>query len=623
MATIHSLGESEVRVARLDVDEGFLDGLGVDFTPGLNVLIGARGVGKTSVVELLRFALGAPWFTSDAKARSEQQVRSVLGGGLVRVTLVDGGGAEAIVVRSLRDDAPRANGSLPLVTVLAQNEIEAVGAQPQGRLGLVDRFLPITELRSRGSQIMAELRSVGVEVLELERTIARLSERIELFADVDEALAEATDRQQAALQNVEATREDQQQLESLRSRSSALVAQREAASIAHESIASVAAQRSRLTSIGAVPDWPIAAGPADLLSEARLRAREASEHFVAAWISVDEALDAVERVQRALEQEQARVDTDARALRAILDSLQVGLGEVTRHVDQLRERSAQRDAWRQQLAESESRLVSLTGARRRVYEEIERLRSTRCAQRTQVAARLTDELAPHVRLDVRGSGARGGFAAALVEALKGSGLHYNRLAAQLANVMSPLELVELVEARDVVSLTSLANIPSDRAQAVVAHLSTVDLTDLLISPLDDAVDLWLLDNTDFKPASELSIGQRCTAVLPVLLRSESDILIVDQPEDHLDNAFVTGPLVSALAGRSANVQLIFASHNANIPVLGNADHIVHLDSDGRRGFVRRQGALDDAGIVRSISDIMEGGAEAFRRRAAFYARYSE
>jgi hypothetical protein len=68
-----------LRILRLDVDEGFLDGVSIEFASGLNVLIGARGVGKTSVLELIRFVLGAPWFTTDAEARGRQQVRSVLG----------------------------------------------------------------------------------------------------------------------------------------------------------------------------------------------------------------------------------------------------------------------------------------------------------------------------------------------------------------------------------------------------------------------------------------------------------------------------------------------------------------------------------------------------------------
>ena len=94
--------------------------------------------------------------------------------------------------------------------------------------------------------------------------------------------------------------------------------------------------------------------------------------------------------------------------------------------------------------------------------------------------------------------------------------------------------------------------------------------------------------------------------------------MVDQPEDHLDNSFITTTVVSALQRRDPVDQLVFASHNANIPVLGNADLIVLLDSDGKRGFVKHAGRLEDRESVRAITDVMEGGAEAFSRRAEFY-----
>ena len=80
--------EDVVQVERLTVEEGRLGGLDIEFLPGLNVLIGERGTGKTSVIELLRFALGAGWFTEDARTRGHQQALAVLGDGKVYVTEV-------------------------------------------------------------------------------------------------------------------------------------------------------------------------------------------------------------------------------------------------------------------------------------------------------------------------------------------------------------------------------------------------------------------------------------------------------------------------------------------------------------------------------------------------------
>ena len=59
-----------MRIERVQIEEGFLDGLDVSFTGGLNVVIGARGTGKTSLIELIRFCLGVRGYTSESTRRS-------------------------------------------------------------------------------------------------------------------------------------------------------------------------------------------------------------------------------------------------------------------------------------------------------------------------------------------------------------------------------------------------------------------------------------------------------------------------------------------------------------------------------------------------------------------------
>jgi ABC-type cobalamin/Fe3+-siderophores transport system ATPase subunit len=136
--------------------------------------------------------------------------------------------------------------------------------------------------------------------------------------------------------------------------------------------------------------------------------------------------------------------------------------------------------------------------------------------------------------------------------------------------------------------------------------------------VDDQVRVSLLDGGESKDTSELSTGQRCTAILPVLLRHQERVLVMDQPEDNLDNAFIVETLVKAILARPKSSQLIVTTHNANIPVIGDAANVILLASTGRRGFVDAYGPLDEPNIVEAISRVMEGGREAFQRRAEFY-----
>jgi energy-coupling factor transporter ATP-binding protein EcfA2 len=184
--------------------------------------------------------------------------------------------------------------------------------------------------------------------------------------------------------------------------------------------------------------------------------------------------------------------------------------------------------------------------------------------------------------------------------------------------MSPRELVEIVEDGNSEALAGLLEISTDRAAKLIGHLTDHGTADILTAHVEDDAQLELLDGVEYKDIESLSTGQRCTVVLPIILEHKDRVLIVDQPEDHLDNAFVVETLVKAILSRGEGAQLILSTHNANIPVLGNAAQVVVMGSDGRRGFIDHQGILDDRAIVEKITNIMEGGADAFQRRAQFY-----
>jgi hypothetical protein len=77
-----------------------------------------------------------------------------------------------------------------------------------------------------------------------------------------------------------------------------------------------------------------------------------------------------------------------------------------------------------------------------------------------------------------------------------------------------------------------------------------------------------------------------------------------------------------MTDRASEGQVIVSTHNANIPVLGNAARVTQLGSDGRRGFALVNTTLADDDAVSAITSVMEGGRQAFQKRAQFYDQHS-
>ena len=145
---------------------------------------------------------------------------------------------------------------------------------------------------------------------------------------------------------------------------------------------------------------------------------------------------------------------------------------------------------------------------------------------------------------------------------------------------------------------------------------------LRCSRVQDTVDMKLFraDGSTAGSIAEgsLSDGQRNTAALALLLAQEGGPLVIDQPEDELDSNFVFRELIPMLRKVKPKRQLIMATHNANLPVNGDAELVYAFEARDGRGEALACGGLDQADVTKAVLDIMEGTEEAFRRRREKY-----
>ena len=149
----------------------------------------------------------------------------------------------------------------------------------------------------------------------------------------------------------------------------------------------------------------------------------------------------------------------------------------------------------------------------------------------------------------------------------------------------------------------------------------IRLVDFLQVLDDDDVEIALgVGKAGFVPLKNLSAGQRCVAVFPLLLRNTRGPLVIDQPEDNLDNRHIADAIAPDLLRRKSLQQFAVTSHNANLVVLTDADLIVHVDSDGTTMGVPAAGFLSCAGssVRQSVLDVLDGGDEALLARQRKY-----
>ncbi|EJB45505.1 TrlF family AAA-like ATPase [Helicobacter pylori] len=121
---------------------------------------------------------------------------------------------------------------------------------------------------------------------------------------------------------------------------------------------------------------------------------------------------------------------------------------------------------------------------------------------------------------------------------------------------------------------------------------------------------------DKRALNETSFGQRCTAVLIVLLSLGNNPIIIDEPEAHLDSTLIAKYLVTLIKERKQERQIIFATHNANFVLNADAELIIQLKNENNK--IIAQSFTIESDRYRDDLLKLEGGEEAFKNRERKY-----
>ena len=181
---------------------------------------------------------------------------------------------------------------------------------------------------------------------------------------------------------------------------------------------------------------------------------------------------------------------------------------------------------------------------------------------------------------------------------------------------SPDALIKNLESR-LLDKFGMSHAVQSRFRECITRLKKLELAALRCP------DIYILemrmDDGTYRRIDELSGGQRVSALLSLLLETADDRpLVVDQPEDELDNRFLFDTVLPALKKLRGRRQVIMATHNANVVVNGDADMVIQLAATARRGWVACFGAIEEPTVRDAIVRTVDGGEEAFRLRRRKY-----
>ncbi len=215
------------------------------------------------------------------------------------------------------------------------------------------------------------------------------------------------------------------------------------------------------------------------------------------------------------------------------------------------------------------------------------------------------------------------FSNELIGLLKGSGIR-KEVSERISSRLMPSEFIDLVVSGDIKSLATKATIDETNSKKVIDNLNSKESFDEVLAlshscfPEDTPTIEFRKEDGEYYPLSELSVGQKCTALLIIALSQGNRPVVVDHPEDSLDVSSVYEDIVSKLREGKERRQFILTTHNSSVGVASDSDNFIVLKSDASRAFIKCYGAIDRLAVKKEIIDHLEGGPTPYHLRNRKY-----
>ncbi len=604
-----SFQRSSVKSIRFE--GGVLDGEQVNFSSELNALIGIRGSGKSSLLEAVRYALDIPFADKTIdKPYKESLVAHTLGsGGKVVLEAADKHGQVYKIARRLND--------LPEVFV------EGI-LQPGIAIRETVIHKPIyfgqKDLSSTGEGFEKDLveKLVGEKLLEIrEKTFAQkekvraLVQRLMKLGDIAEKMAETRDRKQDAEFRLKVFKDNGID-DKLRQQTDFDVDQRKIKKIITDT---QSFGRGLAELLDQFED--------DLKNYLLYQSKQNKAFFVEFFQCYQAVINSFETIKnekvvlqgvfKTLKEKQAdftqlkqqQLDTFAETRRAL--EVELKQQGKTLNLEEFPELQSKIEKSTQLLAAYEKESQKSADIKRDLAAALSELNDLWHQEFKHIEAELTKVNTSQTALKISSEfkGDKAAFLEQFKSVFKGSRIREASLQTLVSSYSDFMQIYnDWGNAKS--KLGGSTDVFERYFKENIAHLLTWQVPNKFVIEYQG------------KELQHHSLGQRASAlILFVLSQKDNDVVIIDQPEDDLDNQTIYNDVIKLIREIKPEIQFIFATHNANFPVLGDAEQ-VHACRYSDEKMTLKSGSIDSPDIQQEIVDIMEGGEDAFNKRKEIY-----
>lgn len=608
----------------------FLKDIEIDFSPELNTFIGGRGVGKSSIIEAIRYCLNLPYYSEEVEQRLSF-IENVVGSGGEITLFIDkylGNKKTSYTISrifgkhpEIKDEQGVTHKIEPLNLfdknkspfLIGQKELYFISQDEKFLLQLIDQFIgdkiinkqkeletEISKLKENANDILElekklekkdeyeqELNNIKSKINEFEKLgVLEKYERYTKIIEDDEILTNAKDRLQQLLQDFDD--EVKNLIDGLLEISSSLkLTKSEKKEILNQFSFIIDELTEYFKKIDANKYF--------------------NENYNQKWITLWKNW---EEAKKSIENE--------------IDGIKKKLGEERlqpERLEELTKRKTRIESLVKTFNKIENDLKKLNKERNQIKGKLTKIRHELFQLRKDELAKLNKILNGKLKVSIIYEGERKLFRQQLSNILFGSGIHKSAIE-NLVNspnvTIDGLLLSEKIQ-EGPTEISNTFKLTDKMSEKLCEHFSDKSkLFDLETLMPEDLIKIELNIDNKFISLDKLSPGQKATALLLLLFAMEDRILILDQPEEDLDNRFIYEDVVRLLNELKGNRQILIATHNANIPVLGDSELVIVLEKENDICKIVDLGSVDKNSIKENVKKIMEGGEEAFKRRAEKY-----